>query len=106
MRASVNGNSVQALPVDGGLWTAVSVRRGFSRIDLDYASTADLIEFGVAGVGMAALLMAWLALAAVGIRRKRRTKAIATGAAQTSVHDLSACEPAPMSSVAEPSGYP
>jgi hypothetical protein len=106
MRASVNGNSVPALPVDGGLWTAVSVRRGFSRIDLDYARTADLIEFAVAGVGMVGLLLAWLILAAVGIRRKGRTKVGATGAAQRSVDNMSAGEPALIESLAKPSGCP
>lgn len=69
-KATVDGRRVAASPVDGGLWTAVQVGRGTSRIVLDYATTADLAELGIGVAGLVALALAWLALAAWAIRRR------------------------------------
>jgi len=69
MRASVDGASASVYPADGGLWTAVAVGPGRSRIVLDYATDADLIEFALAGVGLLCLLIAWCVLALTRLRR-------------------------------------
>lgn len=76
VRASVNGRSVRASSVDGGLWTAVHVTGGASEVVLDYATTADLVEFGLAAAGLVALALAWLALGVSDVRRRvRRVRA-------------------------------
>lgn len=71
MRATVDGRAVPVLPVDGGLWTAVDVGRGLSRVVLDYQSTADDVELGLAAAGLAGLAVLWVALAASTWRRRR-----------------------------------
>jgi hypothetical protein len=71
MRASVNGRSTSALPVDGGLWTAVDIGAGNSDVVLNYESTADRVELGLAVIGLGALALAWLVLAASSMREKR-----------------------------------
>jgi hypothetical protein len=71
MHASVNGRSVAALPVDGGLWTAVDIGTGRSRVLLSYESTADRVEFGLAVIGLLGLAVAWLGLAALIFVRRR-----------------------------------
>ncbi len=73
MRASVNGQSVSALPVDGGLWTAVQVKSGDSRVVLTYETTSDRVELCLAVFGLFGLVLAWLGLAAKSVARKRRT---------------------------------
>lgn len=70
MRASINGRRAPALPVDGGLWTAVPVGAGRSHVVLDYVSVADEAEFAFAIVGLGALTLGWLALAGVALRRR------------------------------------
>lgn len=68
MHASVNGKIVPVMPVDGGLWAAVEVGRGTTRVELDYATTSDVIEFGIAFAGMLTLAIAWIGLALAGAR--------------------------------------
>lgn len=72
VRASVNGRSVRASSVDGGLWTAVHVPRGTSDVVLDYATTADLVELGLAAAGLVALGVAWVSLGVGDVRRRMR----------------------------------
>lgn len=76
-RVTVDGRAATASPVDGGLWTAVHVGPGVSRVVLDYATTADLVEFGLAGAGSAALAVAWAVLGLTELRRRagRRRRA-------------------------------
>lgn len=71
MHASVNGRGVTTMPVDGGLWTAVTIGAGDSKVVLDYASMANLVEFGLAWAGMLAVLLAWLVLGVTASRRRR-----------------------------------
>jgi hypothetical protein len=71
MTAAVNGKEAPALPVDGGLWTAVRVGPGRSVVVLHYATTAILAEFALGAVGLALLLVAWLVLAAMSARGRR-----------------------------------
>ncbi len=61
MYCKVNDNPSPCYPVDGGLWVAVHVPRGVATIKLDYLSRGDLLEFLLEGIGMIALLAAWLA---------------------------------------------
>lgn len=75
VRASVNGRFVPVSSVDGGLWTAVEVERGVSRVVLDYTTTADVVEFAVTASGTAALVLAWLVLGAWALRRRARRRA-------------------------------
>lgn len=83
LRATVDGHSVTTLPVDGGLWTAVPVGKGTSRVVLDYATTADLVEFAAGAVGLAALALLWVALGVSDVRRRRRRSRSASGEDQT-----------------------
>lgn len=73
MGASVNGRHVTPWPVDGGLWTAVSVRPGTSRVVLDYASTADVVELALAAGGLALLALLWVGL---GLRRRKSRREV------------------------------
>jgi hypothetical protein len=72
MRATVDGRRVAALPVDGGLWTAVEVRPGDSRVVLDYVTSADLVELWLAVVGLSSLALLWAAVVVLGWRRRRQ----------------------------------
>ncbi len=74
MRAMVDGHSVTALPVDGGLWTAVNVGSGISHVVLDYTTTADVVEFAFGAVGLALLALSWAALGASRWWRRRRSR--------------------------------
>ena len=74
MRATVDGRDTPALPVDGGLWTAVHVGSGQSVVVLHYASLAILAEFAIGGAGLGLLLLAWVVLAAVSARRSLLAK--------------------------------
>ena len=74
LRATVDGRSAAASPVDGGLWTAVHVGAGRSRVELEYATTADLVSLWAAVVGLAALAAAWLSLAGGALWRRRRRR--------------------------------
>jgi hypothetical protein len=73
MTATVNGRRTPALAVDGGLWTAVEVGAGRSRVVLDYTTTADLVEVAVAVAGVLLLLAAWVgvAVSAAGTTSRR-----------------------------------
>lgn len=72
MRASVNGRAEPALPVDGGLWTAVRVPEGLSHVSLNYLTLDDAVEFALAGLGLFLLLLAWCALAVTRARQSYR----------------------------------
>ncbi len=71
MHALVDGQRTTALPVDGGLWTAVEIPSGRSRVVLDYVTTADLMEFLLEAAGLTVLIVMWAAVA-VSTRQKRR----------------------------------
>ncbi|MGH8982063.1 MAG: hypothetical protein ACRDWE_13780 [Acidimicrobiales bacterium] len=71
MHATVDGRSVQVLPVDGGLWSAVPVGAGTSRVVLHYATTAGLVEFGLGAAGLSLLVLWWIAEAVSGVLRRR-----------------------------------
>lgn len=82
MHASVDGRPEVALPVDGGLWSAVKVGPGTSRVVLDYLTRADRVELWVGGVGLGLLVALWLSLGAAGLgaawrrRRGRRGRSV------------------------------
>ena len=85
MHASVDGHRAVALPVDGGLWTAVKVGAGRSAVVLDYVTTAELVEFVLAAAGLCALVLAWGIGGLVLIRRRRRrTRSFGDAAARPS----------------------
>ncbi len=75
IRASVDGRSTAVFPVDGGLWTAVDIGSGNSRVVLSYETAADRVELGMAAVGMVVLFAAgaWLFLGSIGLARRRRS---------------------------------
>ena len=72
MQASVNDKRGSALPVDGGLWTAVDVSSGHSRVVLSYETTSDRVELALAAIGILGLTIAWTGLAAMSVVRRRR----------------------------------
>lgn len=74
MRATVNGRAVTVRPVDGGLWTAVPVGAGRSRIVLQYVSVGDQVGMIAAAGGLAAGLLAWVAIGAIAIARRLRSR--------------------------------
>ena len=69
------GGGTAVFPVDGGLWTAVDIGSGNSRVVLSYETAADRVELGIAAVGMVVLFAAgaWLFLASIGSARRRRS---------------------------------
>ncbi len=74
MHANVNGRSVAAMSVDGGLWTAITLERGMNHVELDYATTSDLIEFAVGLAGMLSLVVAWSSLTLTAVWKRRSPK--------------------------------
>lgn len=72
LRATVDGRATAAMPVDGGLWTAVDVGSGTSDVVLEYTTTADVVEFGFSAAGLALLALLWMALGASEWRLPRR----------------------------------
>lgn len=75
MHAAVGGHAVRALPVDGGLWTAVPIGAGRARIVLDYVTTADLVELALGAAGLATLALLWIALGLCAARRAAQARA-------------------------------
>lgn len=69
---SVNGQSTKCLSVDGGLWVAVQVPKGTSKVALDYVSGINRAEEYLSAVGLLAILIAWIYL---GLRRCRTQQA-------------------------------
>ena len=79
MHAVVDGRAVPASPVDGGLWTAVTVPSGTSHVVLDYATTAEVVEFAGGAAGLLLLTGLWMALA-VSRGRRARVRGRSSGA--------------------------
>jgi hypothetical protein len=70
MHCQVNGRPQKCYPVDGGLWTGVSVPAGVARATLDYVSTGVHLEFAVAVAGTVILALGWIGLLVLSLRRK------------------------------------
>lgn len=73
MHCQVNGRPQKCYPVDGGLWTAVSVPAGVARATLDYVSTGVHLEFDVAIAGTVVLGLGWIGLLVLSLAHKLRT---------------------------------
>jgi hypothetical protein len=74
-RASVDGRIVTARPVDGGLWTAIRVPSGRSLVILDFLGRSDQVELALAGIGLSAMALAWLAITSAVVSRPIRRMA-------------------------------
>jgi|GEM_PF-2079753 len=77
MAAVVNGRQERAVPVDGGLWTALEVPAGTSRVTLNYVTAVDVVEFVTCGVGLVLLTLLWCVFGVQALRRRssRRSRA-------------------------------
>jgi len=73
MHCQVNGRPVTCYPVDGGLWTAVSIPAGVARVTLGYVSTSVHLEFDVAIAGTIILALGWIGLLVLSLKHKLRT---------------------------------
>lgn len=67
MNCSVNGKATRCLSVDGGLWTAVHVSSGKSRVHLGYVDNLTRFELVLALVGTIGVAIAWLVVLAMRI---------------------------------------
>jgi hypothetical protein len=70
MHCLVNKRPVTCYPVDGGLWTGVSVPAGVFTATLDYVSTSVHLEFAVAVAGSVILAIGWIGLLVLSLRRR------------------------------------